>query len=106
MTGATKTKEGSGLICKNIKVNGRRTSLRMEPLIWEALQDICIREGVTLNALCSQIDVRRGDTSLTAAIRVFIVSYYRNAGGSRGFSEDGLSPTLHKALDDAIPLVD
>lgn len=106
MTGVIKTKEGSGLICKNIKVSGRRTSLRMEPLIWESLQDICTREGLTLNALCSQIDVRRGDSNLTAAIRVFTVSYYRNASGSRGFGEDGLSPILRKALDDAIPLVD
>lgn len=67
------------LICRNVTVSGRRTSLRMEPLLWDSLRDICDRENMTLNQLCTEIDRRRGEANLTASIRVFIVSYYRKA---------------------------
>ncbi|MBP2301943.1 putative DNA-binding ribbon-helix-helix protein [Azospirillum picis] len=76
----------------------------MEPYIWDSLKEICEREGLTLNDLCTQIDERKGEANLTASIRVFIVSYYRTAVVTRGFSEDGPSPLLRKALDDAVPL--
>ena len=106
MTGRQGNKEGQVLVCRNVKVSGRRTSLRMELYIWDSLKEICEREGLTLNDLCAQIDQRRGDANLTASIRVFIVSYFRNAIGNRGFSEDGPSSILRKAMDDAIPPFD
>ena len=106
MAGKDRSKEGPVLVCRNVKVSGRRTSLRMEPYIWDALKEICEREGLTLNQICTEIDQRRGEANLTASIRVFIVSYYRNAIGNMGFSEGGPSPILRKAMDDAIPLFD
>ena len=106
MAGTGEGREGPALVCRNVKVNGRRTSLRMEPYIWDSLKEICERERLTLNELCARIDERRGEANLTASIRVFIVSYYRTAIGGRGFAEDGPSPILHKALDDAVPLED
>lgn len=107
MTGGHRSKEGPILVCRNVKVSGRRTSLRMEPYIWDSLKEICEREGLTLNQICTEVDRRRGDANLTASIRVFIVSYYRNAIGGRGFAEDdGPSRILRKAMDDAIPPFD
>lgn len=106
MAGRQGNKEGPVLVCRNVKVSGRRTSLRMEPYIWDSLKEICEREGLTLNDICTQIDERRGEANLTASIRVFIVSYFRNAIGIRGFSEDGPSSILRKAMDDAIPPFD
>lgn len=104
MEGTGAGKEVPGLLCRNVKVSGRRTSLRMEPYIWDSLKEICEREQMTLNEICTQIDERRGEANLTASIRVFIVSYYRTAIGQRGFSEDGQSPLLRRAMDDAVPL--
>ncbi|CAO3405539.1 MULTISPECIES: ribbon-helix-helix domain-containing protein [Azospirillum] len=104
MAGTGGGKEGPGLLCRNVKVSGRRTSLRMEPYIWDSLKEICERERLSLNEICSRIDERRGEANLTASIRVFIVSYFRTAIGNRGFSEDGPSPLLRKALDDAVPM--
>lgn len=104
MAGTGGGKEGPILVCRNVKVSGRRTSLRMEPYIWDSLKEICERERLTLNEICTQIDGRRGDANLTASIRVFIVSYYRTAIGNRGFAEDGPSPILRRALDDAVPI--
>ncbi len=106
MAGAGGSKEGSVLVCRNVKVSGRRTSLRMEPYIWDSLQDICEREGLSLNALCTEIDQRRGSANLTASIRVFIVSYFRKAAAAsrRGFAEEGATPILAEAINDAVPL--
>jgi len=67
------------LISKNITVDGRRTSIRLERASWEALDDICSAEGVTLHDLCTMIDQRKNGGSRTSAVRSFIVSYYREA---------------------------
>jgi len=62
---------------RNVTVDGRRTSLRMENAMWEALEDICRREGRHLHEICGLVHRRREGTSFTAAMRVFIVRYYR-----------------------------
>ena len=69
----------SGLISRNITIAGRRTSVRLEPAMWEALHDICLREGLTVNEMCSRVAERRHGTSLTAALRVSILTYFRAA---------------------------
>ena len=68
------------LLSRNVVINGFRTSLRMEEEIWEALDDVCRREGLSLNELCSLIDVGRTATSRTSAIRTFTVAYLRATG--------------------------
>jgi predicted DNA-binding ribbon-helix-helix protein len=67
----------STLVLGNVVVAGHRTSVRLEPAIWEALQDILQREAKTLNQLVTEIDRARIASSLAAAIRVFVVRYYR-----------------------------
>ena len=66
------------MICRNLKVNGRRTSLRMERDIWEAVDDVARRRCVSVTELVSEIDRQRGDAGLTACLRVYVLSYYRN----------------------------
>jgi predicted DNA-binding ribbon-helix-helix protein len=72
----------STLINRNITLKGRRTSLRLEPDMWEALFEICVRENCPIGELCTQIDEAKEDSSLTAAIRVYILIYFRNAAAS------------------------
>ena len=69
----------STLVLGNVVVAGHRTSVRLEPAIWEALEDILRRESKTLNELVTEIERARTASSLTAAIRVFVVRYYRHA---------------------------
>ena len=38
----------SALVSRNVRVDGHRTSVRLEPDMWEALRDICSREGVSI----------------------------------------------------------
>ncbi len=47
--------------------------------MWQALEELCRREGTTIHEFCSAVNGRRQDLSLTAAIRAEIVTYYRNA---------------------------
>jgi predicted DNA-binding ribbon-helix-helix protein len=65
-------------VSRNVVVSGRRTSMRLESSLWEALEEIARREGGSVNDLCGRIDARRGDMSLTGAVRAALVSYYRD----------------------------
>jgi predicted DNA-binding ribbon-helix-helix protein len=77
------------LLSRNVTIAGRRTSLRLEEDMWAALTEICEREDVTLHALCSEIDKRRGGGSRTSTVRSFIVGYYRDAATEAGHSRAG-----------------
>ena len=63
----------------NLVVDGRRTSVRLEPVLWDALQDIAQRRGMTVHQLATEIARQRTLSNLTAAIRVYIVEFYRTA---------------------------
>lgn len=65
--------------CRNVTVANRRTSIRLEDSLWDAVDDLCHREGLTVHELCSALDRYRGDRGLTAALRVFTVTYFRHA---------------------------
>ncbi|MCB1556594.1 MAG: ribbon-helix-helix domain-containing protein [Alphaproteobacteria bacterium] len=87
--------KSSTLVSRNITVLGRRTSVRLEPEMWMALRDIARREKCKIHDLCSLIHLRKNkDTSLTAAIRVFLMLYYRAAS-----TEDGHVRAGHGSFD-------
>lgn len=68
---------------RNIVVDGHRTSVRLEPVMWEALHDIADRLQLSVHDLVTQIDHTRVASSLTAGIRVYIVDFYRAAAFRR-----------------------
>jgi predicted DNA-binding ribbon-helix-helix protein len=72
-------KPTSSLVIRNIVVAGHRTSVRLEPVMWDALHDIARHLRVTIHDVVTEIDRRRTASSLTAAIRVYIVDFYRTA---------------------------
>lgn len=80
----------STLLTKNIKIFGKRTSIRLEPEMWTAFEDITTTEECTDNDLCSLIFMlKRPGTSMTAAIRVFIMLYFKSAATQEGHSKAG-----------------
>ncbi len=79
----------STLVNRNVTIDGRRTSLRLEPAMWEALEEICRREEMSQHELCAMIDERRRASSLTAATRVFIINYFRAAATEEGHAGMG-----------------
>ena len=64
------------LVNRNITVGDLRTSVRLEPEFWSALSDISVREKLRVDQLCTLIDAHLGELGRTAAIRVFIASYF------------------------------
>ncbi len=64
--------------------------------MWDALEEICGREGVTEHELCTRIDGLGIASSLTASVRVFIVTYFRGAATEKGHAGVGHG-ALYKA---------
>ncbi len=61
---------------QNITINGKRTSVTLEPQIWDILKEIAEEQNNTIHELCSFIfDRKSEDSSLSSAIRVFLISY-------------------------------
>lgn len=75
----------AALISRNIKVSGKRTSMRLEEEMWSSLKDIASYEGCTVGQVCSLVAIeKRPELSLTAAIRVFLMLYYKRAMTEEG----------------------
>ncbi|WP_282604235.1 ribbon-helix-helix domain-containing protein [Pelagibius sp. Alg239-R121] len=88
---------------RNILVAGRRTSLRLEPVMWDALSEVCRRESKNANELCTMIDARRNESSLTAAVRVFILAYFMAAATEEGHAIAGHGSLVDdSAADEAV----
>ena len=66
-----------------LAIGGRRTSVRLEPEMWNAFHEIAAEQGKAVNALATEIDNLRTASSLTSAIRLYIVRYYRSRLGLR-----------------------
>jgi len=81
--------ENSTLRSGNVTVGGRRTSIRLEPAMWQALREISAREGKTMHALVTEIEQGRAQSSLTAAIRVFLLDYFKAAATEEGHRRAG-----------------
>lgn len=67
----------STLVNRNITVAGHRTSVRLEPAMWEALHQVCQREQKSVHDVVTEIARTQLESSLTAAIRVYLMSYFR-----------------------------
>ncbi len=79
----------SRLQSRNVTVEGHRTSLRLEQDVWDALEEICERENKTVHEVCTLVEQRRKGSSRTAAVRAFILGYYREAASDAGHSNAG-----------------
>lgn len=70
----------SALQSKNVRIHKHRTSVRLEPAMWNALNEIAGLEGCSIHDLCGAVhDLKDPGTSFTAALRVFMMEYYRSA---------------------------
>ncbi len=72
------------LVCRNVAIDGHRTSLKLEQVFWEALGEISESEGLTVPELISLVDHRRYNESRTSAVRAFIVTYLHKLASENG----------------------
>jgi len=83
----------SALVSRNVTIGTHRTSVRLEPDMWNALRDICHRENVTVHDIATIVAVRKSqNSSLTAALRVFVMAYFRMASTEEGHNIAGHGP--------------
>jgi predicted DNA-binding ribbon-helix-helix protein len=74
-----------GLVNHTFYIGKRRTSARFDELTWRLLLEVANREGVTVNQLCTAIAAAKSRRlSLTAAIRLGVLQYYRDAATEAG----------------------
>ncbi len=85
----------SRLLSRNVTVNGHRTSLRLEQASWDALDDICRNEGLSMHELCSMIESTRHGSSRTSTVRAFIVTYFRTMSAEANRTES-LTQMIHR----------
>ena len=57
--------------------------------MWEALDEICRREQLTVHQACTMIAAEHRGNNLTAAMRVFILAYFRAAATDAGHTQAG-----------------
>ncbi|MBT3373767.1 MAG: ribbon-helix-helix domain-containing protein [Rhodospirillaceae bacterium] len=84
--------EGIGGTRRNIRIADRRTSIKLEPEMWDALAEICARTEKNLNQICTEVHSARyasqasnanepddepGSANFTSELRVFILDFYR-----------------------------
>jgi predicted DNA-binding ribbon-helix-helix protein len=70
-------RERSRLLNRQVGTREGRTSMLLAPELWDALRDICRREGVTLSELVDRVWAAKPGGSRTSAVVVFVVEYYR-----------------------------
>lgn len=58
--------------------------------MWSAFFDVAARENRSINDICTDIaSEKKPETSLTAAIRVFLLAYFRAAATEDGHVDAG-----------------
>ena len=87
----------SRLINRNVIAGRGRTSMRLEPEMWDALAEICARENIQLGALIQRVEAQGHPGGRTSAVRVHILQDFRVAAteeGHRMASHGVLRPVL------------
>jgi predicted DNA-binding ribbon-helix-helix protein len=62
---------------RSVTIAKHRTSISLEDAFWAALGELAQADGRSLAALINEIDKTRGDSSLSAAIRVYVLERTR-----------------------------
>ncbi len=83
------------LINRNIVAVRGRSSMRLEPEIWDALAEICSREQMPIADLVQRVEASLTSGGRTSAVRIFAFEYFRAAAteaGHRAAGHGNLSP--------------
>lgn len=84
-------KHRSALKSRNVYVSGRRTTIKLEPQYWQALQDITARLAVPLRDLLPVIQASYPDHTLTGAVRVWALTYFQELAKRQATEQENAS---------------
>lgn len=79
---------------RNIMIADRRTTIRLETAMWDALDQLCEKEGMTRHILCTRIDGIRGSANRAQAVRAAVINYFRLAAAQPPATADVIAEAL------------
>jgi predicted DNA-binding ribbon-helix-helix protein len=79
----------SRLVNRNVFASRGRTSIRLEPEFWTALEEICRREGKTLHEVVTHMEQNGWPGKRTSTVRVQILLYFHEAATEDGHKAAG-----------------
>jgi predicted DNA-binding ribbon-helix-helix protein len=62
---------------RSVVIAGHSTSVSLEPEFWEGLKAMSTQRGVSLASLIAEIDNKRTNPTLSSALRLAVLGYYR-----------------------------
>jgi predicted DNA-binding ribbon-helix-helix protein len=74
----------SGHKKRSVVIAGQKKSINLEEAFWKSLDEIALYKDTTVLALLAAIDAKRRQGNLPSAIRLFVVSFYREQLAIRG----------------------
>lgn len=82
-----------------IDVQTRKTSMRLNPCEWKAIDTICQRENIKRKKLFELIDANKDNNlGLTSSIRLFTIIYYKNSVHYATSSSDNFQNPIYEAI--------
>ena len=81
--------KASCLVNRNVTALRGRTSMRLVPELWDALEEICEREHLSLAEVVKQIERLDHPGGRTSAVRVHVLAYFRRAATEAGHRSAG-----------------
>ncbi len=79
----------SRLVSRNVKGDQGRTSMRLEPELWAALEEMCHRERIAIRDMVRRIGATARPGGRTSAVRVELIGYFRQAATEEGHHAAG-----------------
>jgi predicted DNA-binding ribbon-helix-helix protein len=83
---------------RSVVIAGQKKSINLEQAFWRSLEEIASYRDVTVPALLAAINAKPRQGTLPSAIRLFIVSFYREQLAIRGGPRGDPSIELRKRL--------
>jgi predicted DNA-binding ribbon-helix-helix protein len=65
------------VVKRSVVVAGHKTSVSLEDAFWKSLKEIAACGDMRVSALLAAIDSQRRHGNLSSAIRLFVLSFYR-----------------------------
>lgn len=86
---------------RNIRIKGRRTSVRLESLEWQAIDRIAQALGKDVHAVCEGFDCdpKRKEKSRTSRIRMGVLQYYMEAGERPAMPREAIRASDRRAAN-------
>lgn len=74
----------SSLVNRNITSLAGRTSMRLEPELWDALDEVCRRERCQRSDIIAIAEAAMVHGGRTSAVRAYLFDYFRAAAAEAG----------------------